>query len=677
MKKTAIALTMALVMSTGYVKAEGNVNDINRLSGKNRYETSEAISKYGWETSEYVIIAQGENFPDALCAAPLAKKYNAPIILTKGDGLTEEGQRELKRLKPSNVILIGGEGVLSPKIEQYIKNNIKGAKIERIGGKNRYETSIKIAEKLGFNGEVAIASSEYYADALSVAPIAAIKGMPIILTDKNTLPKEVKNYLKDKEVDKAYIIGGTGVISKEIGDELDNPHRLSGKDRFDTNVEILKEFEEDLDYSKVVTALGVGPKGNEFADALSGAALAAKYNAPMVLSSKDLPKVTEDYLNTVVNPEGDLLVLGGEGILPNSAVDKIKPSVKVYTEDNANLKNLNEDNSIKITGKNVTLDGGSIKGNLYAYGQNITVSNLNISGALTVNPGKEETINLNNVQTSGIKINSGENKNVNLKGNIKGDVFVKGKANVNINENTTINKLTLDGEVKIESKSQTPVDKVVITSNRSVIKLSGKYKEIEVEDGKRIELAAGTEVEKIVSKSSKGKGVEINIPKDAVVKQISEGFKLEGEGAANVTPGGGAGGAGGGVVPPAQGEIKITGIDISTSNGSKIRGSIDGSSITINVPKNFKGNVTSIKVHFTEEVKELSLTSLNENVSESELNKLSSRKSIDLIELLRIKGYDKENDGIGIDNIGLIHAESIVVKGASGNSSKYTVFIEE
>ncbi|WP_315119241.1 cell wall-binding repeat-containing protein [uncultured Clostridium sp.] len=675
MKKTAIALTMALVMSTGYVKGEGKVDNINRLSGKNRYETSEAISKYGWETSEYVIIAQGENFPDALCSAPLAKKYNAPIILTKGDGLTEEGQRELKRLNPSNIILIGGEGVLSPKIEQYIKSNVKSAKIERIGGKNRYETSIKIAEKLGFNGEVVIASSMYYADALAVAPIAAIKGMPIILTDKNTLPKEVKNYLKGKDMEKAYIVGGTGVISKEIGDELENPRRLSGKDRFDTNVEILKAFEGELDYGKVVTALGVGSKGNEFADALSGAALAAKYNAPMVLSSKDLPKVTEDYLKTVVNPEGDLLVLGGEGILPTSAIEKIKPEVKIYTEDNAKLKDLNEANSVKITGKDVTLDGGSIKGNLYAYGQNITVNNLNISGALSVNAGKEETINLNNVQTSGIKINSGENKNLNLKGNIKGDIFVKGKANININENTSINKLALEGEIKVESKSQTPVDKVTITSNKSVIKLSGKYKEIEVEDGKRIELAAGTEVEKIVSTSSKSKGVEINIPKDAVVKQISEGFKLEGEGAANVTPGGGAGGAGGGVVPPAQGEIKITGIDISTSDGTSIGKKIDGSSITINVPKSFKGKVTSVKVHFNEKVKELSFAL--GDISESELNKLGDRKTIDMIGVLRLQGYDKENDGIGRDNLDLLNAERIAVKGDSGSSLTYTIYIKE
>lgn len=62
-----------------------------------------------------------------------------------------------------------------------------GVATERIYGIDRYETSLNIAKKIyeikPFN-EVFIASGENYPDALSAAPIAAIKEIPIILTRK-------------------------------------------------------------------------------------------------------------------------------------------------------------------------------------------------------------------------------------------------------------------------------------------------------------------------------------------------------------------------------------------------------------------------------------------------------------------------------------------------------------
>ena len=46
-----------------------------RLAGVDRYETAKKVSGYGFNGSnENAIIATGENFPDAQCIAPLAKK---------------------------------------------------------------------------------------------------------------------------------------------------------------------------------------------------------------------------------------------------------------------------------------------------------------------------------------------------------------------------------------------------------------------------------------------------------------------------------------------------------------------------------------------------------------------------------------------------------------------------
>lgn len=323
-KKVSLALALGLMLMPISAKAAEDAESFKRLSGNNRYETAKAISNYGWTSSDYVIIAQGENFPDALCSVPLAKKYNAPILLTAKDTLSKEAEEELMRLAPSNIIIVGGEGSVSTKVENYIKGTFKSAALERIGGKDRFETSTKIAEKLDFNGEVALTSSVSYADALSMAPIAAAKGMPILLTPKDNLSSYTSNYLNGKTIAKAYIIGGTGVVSDTLKNNIANSHRIYGVNRFETNVAILKEFSSKLNNANVFTALGNGPKGNEFADALSGAALAAKMNAPMILTDKALPKEIKNYVASDITKEAKLFALGGEAVVSNTVVSEIK-----------------------------------------------------------------------------------------------------------------------------------------------------------------------------------------------------------------------------------------------------------------------------------------------------------------------------------------------------------------
>jgi N-acetylmuramoyl-L-alanine amidase len=93
-----------------------------------------------------VILASGENFPDALCAAPLATKYQAPILLTSKNSLPSAVENEINRLKPKNAILVGGTGAISDNIKTTLQN--KGINVIRISGASRYETSLEIAKYL-------------------------------------------------------------------------------------------------------------------------------------------------------------------------------------------------------------------------------------------------------------------------------------------------------------------------------------------------------------------------------------------------------------------------------------------------------------------------------------------------------------------------------------------------
>jgi putative cell wall-binding protein len=186
------------------VYAVENNDKLSRLSGNDIYSTAITVSQNGWKTSIYAVLARGDDYADALCAGPLAKKLGAPILLTKPNELRSDVLNELKRLNVQNVIIIGGEGAIQARILASLE--AAGiADVQRIYGSNRYETSIKIAERLGNVDKVAITTGLNSPDALSISAVAAKSGMPILLTEKNNLPETVRQYFIGKQINKTYV----------------------------------------------------------------------------------------------------------------------------------------------------------------------------------------------------------------------------------------------------------------------------------------------------------------------------------------------------------------------------------------------------------------------------------------------------------------------------------------
>ncbi|MBU2601943.1 MAG: cell wall-binding repeat-containing protein, partial [Actinobacteria bacterium] len=78
------------------------------LTGTDRYETAILVSRQAYPSgAPAVCVVKGDNFPDALAAAPLAFAFGGPVILTPSGGLTPAVKAELKRLKPGKVFFIG------------------------------------------------------------------------------------------------------------------------------------------------------------------------------------------------------------------------------------------------------------------------------------------------------------------------------------------------------------------------------------------------------------------------------------------------------------------------------------------------------------------------------------------------------------------------------------------
>lgn len=252
-----------------------------RIYGSTRYETSYKVFEEGWTTSDTAILVTGSDYPDALCAAPLAGKFDAPILLVKNTSLAN--QVELRNLLASkgvkNVYIIGGEGIIPKSFSSELSSI--GITSKRLGGSDRYETSLKIAQELGSTtGEVAVAYGLGFADGLSISSIAAFKGFPILLTGTNSIPYSIKSYLNSTNITRSYIVGSEGAVSQNVASQLSGVVRLGGKNRYETNLSIFNRFKSELNISDIYITSAL-----DFPDALSSSALAARTKSFVVLSS--------------------------------------------------------------------------------------------------------------------------------------------------------------------------------------------------------------------------------------------------------------------------------------------------------------------------------------------------------------------------------------------------------
>jgi putative cell wall-binding protein len=382
-KKIALCCAiLAVLNSSQSIFAADNQNlTTQRLQGADRFETAANVSKAGWENgSDYAVIVNGETFPDALCSVPLAKKYNAPLLLTSKNSLSQAAKAELERLKVKHVIIVGGEGVVSKSIEEGVLGSSKiKPDFKRIWGNDRFETSVKVAEEIGTSDKIVLTNGYNYADALSVSPIAAEKEMPILLTDNNVLPDSVKNFVAEKKPSNFYIIGLEGAVSKNVEDSLNkiisSPSiRIGGSDRFATNISILKQFEKEVNFDNVLLVTGDGPAGDEFADALSGASLAAQKNAAMILTYKTLPSAAENYLKDKVKSNSSIVSVGGESVLPNSINETLAKDISNQNGNN----NQNQGNSSSGSSSSGGSSSGGSSGTNSKYtlsinGQTVTI----------------------------------------------------------------------------------------------------------------------------------------------------------------------------------------------------------------------------------------------------------------------------------------------------------------
>lgn len=297
-RKILLSLTFTLALflgvlqvypkdSVSYAKDSFEKNELVRLDGKNRYAVAAGVLDDFYSNPDKIILASGLDFPDSISGSMLSfGKY--PILYTSYNKLDPDTENSLKKARPEEVVIVGGEKVISKDIENYISKNL-GIRVRRLAGANRYGTNISIANNAysssKFSGTIIIASGQDFADAISSSPLASKYKAPILLTEKNKLTKNTENFIKNlgkENIKNVYIVGGPVAIDKKVEDRLntitgENAQRIAGKNRYDTSLKIAEKSYQNPK-SAILASGGV------YVDALTAAPLSQKIQAPILLT---------------------------------------------------------------------------------------------------------------------------------------------------------------------------------------------------------------------------------------------------------------------------------------------------------------------------------------------------------------------------------------------------------
>jgi len=202
---------------------------VERLAGDDRYSTAVAVAEWGGGACD-VILATGENFPDALAAGSLSYAAQAPILLTSGSALRADVKAWLADnmghfgdcdLDVPTVHIVGGTSAVPASIETEI--NTMGIDTNRIAGANRYETAVAVAETLealqGGAYCAVLVNGNGFADALAAGPWAGWYSCSIQLTKVDSIPATTAAWHAshcEGLAGRISVAGGTAVVSDAV-----------------------------------------------------------------------------------------------------------------------------------------------------------------------------------------------------------------------------------------------------------------------------------------------------------------------------------------------------------------------------------------------------------------------------------------------------------------------------
>ena len=286
---------------------------VTRIFGNDRVATSLEIADKLKETLavdsfDAIIVANGDDFADALAGCYLANAKVAPILLYIKSGISEANLEFIQaNLSEDGVIyLLGGKNAIPESVEETLADY----KVVRLAGTSRYETNLIILEEAGVEDEeILIATGWDFADSLS----ASATGLPILLVNNGTgtLTADQVDFLEQHKNNTFTIVGGTVAVSEKMEAALEEVvdkdiERVFGEDRTETSVKIAEKYFDNPE-------LALTAYSWDFPDGLCGGPLAHALKAPLLLASTGYESAAAEYIEK--NDINTGYVLGGTAVL--------------------------------------------------------------------------------------------------------------------------------------------------------------------------------------------------------------------------------------------------------------------------------------------------------------------------------------------------------------------------
>lgn len=288
----------------------------SRLAGADRYATSVAVSHAGFPgPSATVYLASGQDFPDALGAAAVAAANGSSVLLSMRTALPDAVRAELVRLRPTTVVLVGGEGSLAPEVADAVSTALPGVEVTRIAGADRYATSRALAASVYRSASTAyLATGQGFADALSASATAGATAAPVVLVrgGDQRLDAATEGLVRSLGTTTVIIAGGAASVSTGIESGLRSSGmavtRYGGANRYQTS-----QLLNAGTYSGAVPVAYLAT-GVDFPDALSGAMLAGLTAAPLFSQPPTcMTGAAKDYF--IAHGTTMVTLIGGPGAL--------------------------------------------------------------------------------------------------------------------------------------------------------------------------------------------------------------------------------------------------------------------------------------------------------------------------------------------------------------------------
>ena len=181
-----------------------------------------------------------------------------------------------------------------------------------------------IANAVGNTGSIVVTNGYNPYEALSISPIAAKLGYAYHPNSTGLqYHQKFLDYLSQNTITQTYVLGKADGTTSDDGvadnSAFPNPTRITGANLYQRNVNIIKLFSSNLNFSKVYLATG-----KAFADALAGSALAATTGSPLIFVDNDMPQVTKDFLSSEAGSVTSACVLGGTGAISDNTVQTVE-----------------------------------------------------------------------------------------------------------------------------------------------------------------------------------------------------------------------------------------------------------------------------------------------------------------------------------------------------------------